>query len=265
MSAVLQLCWLPSAHPSRRYRLAGRTAHTREAFDRWCKGCSCAEHLRAIWLHSHLISSAAIMAIVRGRRLSPSRALSGWITLDAVRGAAVLGILLANVDRDVGISLPPAGSLPLAAARGWHELSFFLVPAPRRSQVLFALLVAVRRRLCGVHPARGRARGRRAASLQAPADGPADHRPYPHVLHLDGRHPRHLRRHRLRAAAVSPARRSDGAALGCGDAVSPDRPLCVDGGGGLGRVITAAGLRSLAVHLHNFSWTLRRDSPPAAT
>ena len=67
------------------------------------------------------------MTMVRDAAPAPAQAAERMDTLDAVRGAAVLGILLANVYAMAGFPfLPPDHyrSLPLA---GTHEPAFFLI------------------------------------------------------------------------------------------------------------------------------------------
>ena len=85
------------------------------------------------------------MAMVQGPAAIPVQGAERMDVLDAVRGAAVLGILLANVIAMSGFPfLPPDHyrSLPLA---GWHELSFFLVLlfVEAKFYSLFSLLFGV--------------------------------------------------------------------------------------------------------------------------
>ena len=85
------------------------------------------------------------MAMLQGPAAIPVQGAERMDVLDAVRGAAVLGILLANVIAMSGFPfLPPVHyrSLPLA---GWHELSFFLVLlfVEAKFYSLFSLLFGV--------------------------------------------------------------------------------------------------------------------------
>jgi uncharacterized protein len=85
------------------------------------------------------------MTLVRETIAAPVQGSERMDTLDAVRGAAVLGILLANIVAMAGFPfLPPDHyrSLPLA---GWHEPAFFLVLVLIEAKFysLFSLLFGV--------------------------------------------------------------------------------------------------------------------------
>src|SRR5687768_10716140 len=87
----------------------------------------------------------AHMAMVRDAAPIPVQGTERMDTLDAVRGAAVLGILLANVIAMAGFPfLPPDHyrSLPLAE---WHEGTYFavLVLVEAKFYSLFSLLFGV--------------------------------------------------------------------------------------------------------------------------
>jgi uncharacterized protein len=104
------------------------------------------------------------MTILREPAVAPVQSTERMDTLDAVRGAAVLGILLANVVAMSGFPfLPPDHyrSLPLAE---WHEPSFFLVLflIEAKFYSLFSLLFGVG---FAVFVQRAAARGADAARL----------------------------------------------------------------------------------------------------
>jgi uncharacterized protein len=104
------------------------------------------------------------MTILREPAAAPVQSTERMDTLDAVRGAAVLGILLANVVAMSGFPfLPPDHyrSLPLAE---WHEPSFFLVLflIEAKFYSLFSLLFGVG---FAVFVQRAAARGADAARL----------------------------------------------------------------------------------------------------
>jgi len=104
------------------------------------------------------------MTILREPAAAPVQSTERMDTLDAVRGAAVLGILLANVVAMSGFPfLPPEHyrSLPLAQ---WHEPSFFLVLflIEAKFYSLFSLLFGVG---FAVFVQRAAARGADAARL----------------------------------------------------------------------------------------------------
>ena len=225
---------LAPAHTHRDDTAGRQTAHTREAFDGLCKGCSCAERLRDLAAQS-LISSAAIMAMSRGGGY-PCPGLRADGCVDAVRGAAVLESSCER-DRDVGISLPPADPTARCRSRvGTRRRSFSCCSSSRPSSIRSF-------RRCSasafVFIQRAAARADAPRPIQAPADRPA-------IIGLI--HTFFIRMGDILATyavigfALLPfLRHDDRTVLRWAGDVFSDRSLCADGGGGLGRVTTAAG------------------------
>jgi uncharacterized protein len=104
------------------------------------------------------------MTSVHQPAVAPIESRERMDTLDAVRGAAVLGILLANVVAMSGFPFLPPDHYRSLALAGWHETAFFLVLflIEAKFYSLFSLLFGVG---FAVFVQRAAARGADAAKL----------------------------------------------------------------------------------------------------